>query len=110
MITISNQLAKENEKKFSLKRVIFIVGRVHPGETNSSFLTHGIIQFLLSTDRIANYLREAFIFKIVPMINPDGVIVGNNRTSFLGRDLNRNYDNPNVMLTPETYYLKNLIG
>ena len=32
-----------------------------------------------------------FIFKIVPMLNPDGVIVGNYRCSLAGRDLNRNY-------------------
>lgn len=25
------------------------------------------------------------------MINPDGAIVGNNRTSLLGKDLNRSY-------------------
>lgn len=43
------------------------------------------------------------------MINPDGVIVGNNRTSFLGRDLNRTYDHPNQQLSPETYNLKALI-
>lgn len=31
------------------------------------------------------------MFKIVPMLNPDGVIVGNYRCSLAGRDLNRNY-------------------
>lgn len=36
-------------------------------------------------------LRERFVFKLVPMLNPDGVIVGNNRCSLSGRDLNRQY-------------------
>jgi len=36
-------------------------------------------------------LRDHFIFKIIPMLNPDGVIVGNYRCSLSGRDLNRNY-------------------
>ena len=36
-------------------------------------------------------LRDTFIFKVVPMLNPDGVIVGNYRCSLAGRDLNRNY-------------------
>lgn len=31
------------------------------------------------------------MFKLVPMLNPDGVIVGNNRCSLSGRDLNRQY-------------------
>jgi cytosolic carboxypeptidase protein 2/3 len=50
---------------------------------------------LLSTSIIANMLRDKFIFKIIPMINPDGVILGNNRASFIGKDLNRNYLDPN---------------
>ena len=36
-------------------------------------------------------LRDTFIFKVIPMLNPDGVIVGNYRCSLAGRDLNRNY-------------------
>ncbi|KAK2569276.1 Cytosolic carboxypeptidase 2 [Acropora cervicornis] len=39
----------------------------------------------------AELLRDTFIFKIVPMLNPDGVIIGNYRCSLAGRDLNRNY-------------------
>lgn len=30
-------------------------------------------------------------FYIVPMFNPDGVVAGNYRTSFSGRDLNRGF-------------------
>lgn len=36
-------------------------------------------------------LRNRFIFKLIPMLNPDGVIVGNSRCSLNGRDLNRQY-------------------
>ncbi len=32
-------------------------------------------------DEGARYLRNNFVFKIVPMLNPDGVIVGNYRCS-----------------------------
>lgn len=31
------------------------------------------------------------VLQVVPMLNPDGVIVGNYRCSLAGRDLNRNY-------------------
>ena len=40
---------------------------------------------------ISQVLRNAFVFKIIPMLNPDGVIVGNYRCSLAARDLNRNY-------------------
>lgn len=31
----------------------------------------------------------------VPMINPDGVILGNSRTNAIGRDLNREFKTKN---------------
>ena len=39
-------------------------------------------------------LRRKFVFKLVPMLNPDGVIVGNYRTNLAARDLNRTYKDP----------------
>jgi murein tripeptide amidase MpaA len=36
-------------------------------------------------------MRKRVVFKIVPMINPDGVIIGNYRSSLSGNDLNRQY-------------------
>ena len=77
------------------KKVICITGRVHPGESNSSWIVHGIIRFLLSKDKIADQLRKRLIFKIVPMINADGVTIGNTRCSLIGRDVNRLFGNPN---------------
>lgn len=43
----------------------------------------------MSDDDVAKYLRNNFVFKIIPMLNPDGVIIGNYRTSLSGMDLNR---------------------
>lgn len=42
-----------------------------------------------------------FIFYIVPMINVDGVIVGNYRTSYAGKDLNRQFKNLDPFVFPE---------
>ena len=49
----------------------------------------GAIQYLLS-DAAAS-LRNFFMFKIIPMLNPDGVISGNARCSLSGKDLNRQW-------------------
>ena len=68
---------------------ILIVGRIHPGETNSSHMLEGFIKSLLDNSISTNRLLNTVTFYIVPMINPDGVIAGNYRTSFSGRDLNR---------------------
>lgn len=43
----------------------------------------------MSDDMNAIKLRDKFVFKIIPMLNPDGVIVGNYRCSLAAVDLNR---------------------
>jgi murein tripeptide amidase MpaA len=43
------------------------------------------------------------------MLNPDGVIHGNYRTSLSGQDLNRQWKNPDKIVHPEIFYLKKLI-
>lgn len=88
------------------KKVIVITGRVHPGETNASWIVHGVVKFLLSKDKVADALRKRVIFKIIPMINADGVSIGNTRCSYIGRDVNRLFGNPNQKLTPEPFFLR----
>lgn len=46
------------------------------------------------------------MFKIVPMLNPDGVVVGNYRCSMSGNDLNRKFDEPDLRLHPTVYNTK----
>ena len=85
-----------------------MTARVHPGETNSSYMMQGAIDFLLGDSREARILRKNFVFKIVPMLNPDGVIYGNYRCSLLGVDLNRRWQSPNKHLHPTIFYSKRL--
>ena len=56
----------------------------------------------------AAVLRDRFIWKIVPCLNPDGVAIGNYRCNLAGVDLNRNWDNPSRKLNPTIYYTKNI--
>lgn len=54
-------------------------------------------------------LRERFVFKIIPMLNPDGVIVGNYRCSLAARDLNRNYRHPRRENFPTIHSAKAMV-
>ena len=55
-------------------------------------------------------INRRFVFKIIPMLNPDGVINGNYRTSLAGVDLNRRWDNPDYELHPTIYKVKELVA
>lgn len=69
----------------------------------------GVIDFLISDLEEAQILRNNFVFKIVPMLNPDGVINGNYRCSLAGCDLNRRWKYPSQLLHPTIYHTKKLI-
>ena len=68
-----------------------------------------MINFLLSEDPEAIEMRDKFVIKIIPMLNPDGVIHGNYRVSTLGVDLNRRWKKPSKYLHPTIYYTKSII-
>lgn len=73
------------------KPVIIITARQHPGESPASFVLEGFIRALLNpgnSDRLLGLLTICELH-LVPMLNPDGVVVGNSRVSLAGVDLNR---------------------
>uniref|UniRef100_A0A3Q3BDI5 Cytosolic carboxypeptidase 1 n=1 Tax=Kryptolebias marmoratus TaxID=37003 RepID=A0A3Q3BDI5_KRYMA len=95
--------------QFRNRPLIFLSARVHPGETNASWVMKGTLEFLMGSSPLAVSLREAYIFKIVPMLNPDGVVNGNHRCSLSGEDLNRQWLNPNPEHHPTIYHTKSLL-
>ena len=102
--------AKDKGTDLSSRKCIVLTARVHPGETVGSWMMQGVIDFLTNlNDPEAKLLRENFIFKIIPMLNPDGVINGNYRCSLAGCDLNRRWKAPNKSIHPTIYYAKQMI-
>jgi hypothetical protein len=103
------------EKEISERKCIFLTGRIHSGETVSSYVVQGLIDFLVNLNNpISKYLRDNFVFKIIPMLNIDGVIYGNYRLNLLGKDMNRLWV-PSLALSPDecdlsSLYINNIIN
>ncbi|XP_055899493.1 cytosolic carboxypeptidase 2-like isoform X29 [Biomphalaria glabrata] len=107
VITITS--ASQNPEDMKHKKAVVVTSRVHPGESNSSWMLKGFLDFVTSSSPDAKLLRDSFIFKVVPMLNPDGVIVGNYRCSLTGRDLNRNYKTALKDAYPSVFHTKQMI-
>eukprot|EP01138_Halocafeteria_seosinensis_P005440 gb/GECG01005561.1/.p1 GENE.gb/GECG01005561.1/~~gb/GECG01005561.1/.p1 ORF type:complete len:823 (+),score=76.98 gb/GECG01005561.1/:1-2469(+) len=102
-----NEFRITRPHSFPDKPVVFISSRVHPGETPASFVLNGILRFLLNeTNEAAKMLRQAFVFKIIPMLNPDGVATGHYRADCYGENLNRLYLSPDPNQAPSIYAAK----
>jgi hypothetical protein len=69
----------------------------------------GTLKFLVSDDPRAIALRDTFVFKLVPIINPDGVARGHFRADLYGVNLNRVYLDPSLERAPTVYGIKALV-
>ena len=91
------------------KPTIFISSRVHPGETTASFVLDGIWKILTEQSEQGLLLRRKFVFKIIPILNPDGVYRGYHRLDTLAQNLNRYYIDPHQEKQPTIWAVKQAI-
>ena len=68
-------------------------------------MSHIIKELTVNYEKYDSVLSTNII-RLIPMVNPDGVIIGNSRSSLAGVDLNRRWGNPNPTMHPELYFLK----
>jgi cytosolic carboxypeptidase protein 5 len=58
---------------FPDKEIIFISARVHAGEVPAQHTFKGILDLLMDeNDLCGKELRARYVFKLIPMLNPDG--------------------------------------
>lgn len=91
------------------KRCMYITARLHSAETHGSLIMKHILLELVTRAEHYDSILSNYVVKMVPMINPDGVTIGNSRASLVGLDLNRRWAEPNASIHPEIYFLKRIM-
>jgi murein tripeptide amidase MpaA len=89
------------------KRVCWIVGRQHPGETMAEWWMEGFLRRLLDgSDALAREVLKGAVFNVVPNMNPDGSRRGHLRTNAAGTNLNREWQAPTMERSPEVFLVR----
>ena len=89
------------------KKKIWLIARQHPGESMAEWFVEGFLERLLDdADPVARVLLDQCVFYVVPNMNPDGAVRGNLRTNAAGTNLNREWAEPCLDLSPEVYWVR----
>nr|XP_037866500.1 cytosolic carboxypeptidase 6 [Bombyx mori] len=112
-----NQMSEEQQKGKidQKKKVVLIIARAHGGEPPASFICQGItifvclLDYMLSSSEKALALRKGIVIQVIPMLNPDGVFLGNQRADLFGADLNRSWNRATTFAHPALVAVNDLI-
>jgi murein tripeptide amidase MpaA len=85
---------------------VWLYARQHPGESMAEHWMEGALEMLTAPEdahdaSVAEALRTACTFHIVPNMNPDGSCRGHLRTNAVGVNLNREWATPSAENSPE---------
>ena len=94
-------------KNLASKKNCWFIARQHPGETMAEWWMEGALEWLGEQGAIeSNSLLELCDLFLIPNMNPDGSYRGHLRTNAVGRNLNREWENPTVESAPEVFLVK----
>jgi len=91
------------------KQRVWVHAAVHPAETPASFTAEGLIGWLAGGSDEARTLLGRTIVNVVTMANPDGVALGNYRTTSTSVNLETQWAAPYTSTVPELQALRGTI-
>ncbi len=87
---------------------VWAIARQHPGETMAEWWMEGFLKKLVDEqDPVSRTLLDNCCFYVVPNMNPDGSANGYLRTNAAGTNLNREWNNPSMLSSPEVATVRN---
>ena len=69
----------------SKPEVVFFIGRQHPPEVTGALAMKPFVDTVLGDSMLARQFRDRYMVVIIPLLNPDGVVLGHWRHNVNGR-------------------------
>ncbi len=89
------------------REVVLLVGRQHPPEVSGAIAMQAFVDTVFAGTALAGHFRQRYRVLAVPLLNPDGVVLGHWRGNVNGADLNRDWG---PFEEPEVRELLELLG
>ena len=93
-------------KSPTLPDVVLLIGRQHPPEVTGALAMRRFVDTVLGDSPLARQFRDRYMVVIIPLLNPDGVVLGHWRHNVNGVDLNRDWG---PFTQPETQSAERLL-
>lgn len=77
------------------QKMIIVLSRQHPPEVSGYLAMKSFVETLSADNEVTQKFRKEYNVYVVPLVNPDGVDLGNWRHNAGGIDLNRDWENFN---------------
>jgi hypothetical protein len=88
------------------KTIVIITARIHGYETISSGVMRNIVNYLLGDSQPCLELMDSFLFVLLPMMNPDGVLAGYNRADAWGNGYDLEFPISSAKSSVEAFTVK----
>lgn len=83
MLQVSNKV--NANRRTERPKVIIACRQCGNLDSFVSYVCHGLMDYILTQDNLAEFARDTIDFFIFPMIDPDSICVGNSRTDIMGQ-------------------------
>lgn len=98
-------------KHHSPKKIVLITARSTPSDSTASFCLKGFIEsYLQDNSCLGSFMRQKLVLVVVPLLNPDGVLLGNFSNGVAGHPLEEYLDEECKEIFPEIHYLKRYLS
>lgn len=93
------------------RKVLLLTTRARPSDAASNLCLKGFIEsFVEETTLLATFMRQNLMLVVVPLLNPDGVMLGNFQSGVSGHDMLDYLNEESKELFPELHYLKRYLA
>ncbi len=87
--------------------IVFLIGRQHPPEITGAVAMRSFVSTVMGDSSLAKDFRKRYMVIVIPILNPDGVVLGHWRHNANGVDLNRDWG---PFTQPETQGAERLLA